>query len=265
MAISCATVAKGVVSFRTLVLGAVLTFTCAVSFGQGVASASAPAAALPEIEFGYPEQPPRVFTNAQGQPEGQAIRMATALFAMAGIPWHAVSYPASRLFNNLDNGTTTFAVMVRSPALLNCCLLSKDPLYSTELKAYYIGDKPPIKSRNDLIGKRIITIRGYSYSGLITFINDPQNRIANEIAPTHEPAFDMLLAGRADYVLNYETSASVALNARPIANLRQDTVDRVETYIVLSKKYPNAEKVMETLEVILKNINASEFFKLPAK
>ncbi len=192
--------------FNKVCVGAVLVGVAGVVCAQATASA-----ALPEIEYGYPEQPPRSFTNAQGQPEGQAIRMATALFAKAGIPWHATSYPAPRLFKNLDNGTTTFAVMVHNPALYNCCLFNKIPLYTTELKAYYIGDKPPIKNRNDLIGKRIITIRGYSYSGLIGFINDPQNRIVNEIASTHEPAFDMLTAGRADYVLNYDSSASVAL------------------------------------------------------
>jgi len=239
----------------------VSSFFAGLVLAQGAGSAPPPI----EIEFGFPEQPPRAFTNAQGKPEGQAIQFATALFAKAGIPWRAVSYPAPRLFTNLDNGTTTFAVMVRNPALENCCLINKVPIYSTALKAYYIGDKPPIKSRDDLIGKRIITIRGYSYSGLINFINDPQNRIVNEIAPTHEPAFEMLVAGRADYVLNYESSASVALSARPIANLRQDTIDRVETHIVLSKKYPDAEKVMERFEVILKNLNSHEYFKLPAK
>ena len=220
---------------------------------------------LPEIEYGYPELPPRSFTNAQGQAEGQAIRMAKALFASAGIPWRASSYPARRLFQNLENGTTTFAVMVHSPALVACCLLNRDPLYTTDLKTYYIGDKPPINSRSDLIGKRIITIRGYSYSGLITFIDDPQNRITNEIAPTHESAFQMLIYKRADYVLNYDSPASVTLAAHPIANLRQDTLERVRTHIALSKSYPDAEKVMERFEVILKTINAPEFFKTPAK
>src|SRR6185369_14182122 len=102
----------------------------------------------------------------------------------------------------------------------------------------------------------IITIRGYSYSGLIDYINDPRNRIVNEVASTHDAAFDMLLAGRADYVLNYDSSASVTLAARPIDRLRQDTIERVQTHIVLSKNYPNAEKVMARFEVILKSINA---------
>jgi polar amino acid transport system substrate-binding protein len=245
--------------------GLALLCVSGAAYAQGMTPTVPATNALPEIEFGFPEQPPRTFTNAQGQPDGQAIRMAAALFAKAGIAWHASSYPAPRLFKNLDDGTTTFAVMVHNPALDNCCLINKNSIYSTELKVYYIGEKEPIKNRHGLSGKHIITIRGYSYSGLIGFINDPGNRIVNEVASTHDAAFDMLLAGRADYVLNYDSSASVILGKRPIVNLRNDTIDRVETHIVLSKSYPNAKKVMARLEVILKAIDAPEFFKAPAK
>jgi len=244
-----------------VLVAGLLVFSSLFSHTARAQNAAPSANAAPEIEFGYPEQPPRLFTNAQGKPDGVVARFVTDLFAKAGVPWRAVSYPANRLFNNLENGPTTFSVLVRGPALLNCCLINKNPLYTTALNVYYIGDKPPIKNRQDLNGKRIITIRGFTYSGLITYINDPLNQIGNETAATHEAAFEMLSAGRADYVLNYERSAALALAAQPIADVRLDTVERVDTHIVLSKQYPNAEKLMERFDAILKTMNTNDYFK----
>ena len=41
-------------------------------------------------------------------------------------------------------------------------------------------------------GKRIITIRGYSYGGFINYIQDPANNIVSDMSNTHELAFKKL-------------------------------------------------------------------------
>jgi len=219
----------------------------------------------PEMEFGFVEQPPRTFTNAQGQADGQLIRLLQTVMPKAGLQWRAASYPANRLFSNMKEGSTHLSILVRVPTLEECCIYSKLALGGDELRAYAIGDKPPIKSKEDLIGKNIIVLRGYSYSGLINFINDPKNRISTEVAATHEPAFEMLAAGRADYVLNYGEASEKALAAKPaIANLRYDVVEKVYRYLVIAKSYPDAEATLGRIEAAMKTVNIDEFLKAPA-
>ena len=214
-----------------------------------------------EIEFGYVEMPPRTFTNAQGKPDGQLIRLMTVAMAKAGVPWRARSYPASRLFSNLKEGSTPMSILVRAPSLEECCLFSKEAVGVAELRVYHVGKKPPIKRRDDLAGKSLIVLRGYSYSGLITYLNDPKNQIATEVAPNHEAAFDMLSAGRADYLVDYSEPSEIALAASPINDVHFDILERADRVLVLSRSYPNAPKLMERLDAVLKSMDKEQFFR----
>lgn len=225
------------------------------------AAAQRPAAPT-EMEYGYPDQSIFVAAvNSKGQPDSPMTRLADALLGRAGIPWHATPYPASRLFINLQNGSTAFSILVRAPSLEACCLFSRQPVYSTSLNVYAIGDKAPVVSKDDLVGKRIITIRGYSYAGLAKFIANPANRIANETAGTHDAAFAMLRAQRADYVIDYASAASDVLAGSPIADLRSQPIDRLDVYLVLSRSYPGAEELMHRFEEIIKTLDVERILR----
>ena len=248
---------------RRIVL--LLGMACLFLTGGAVAQLVPNSSVLPEIEYGYPEQSVFVATvNVKGDADSPMTRVAQALMERAGIRWHAASYPASRLFNNLQNGTTSFSILVRAPSLETCCIFSQQPVYSTELSAYSLGGKPPISSRADLAGKHIIVIRGYSYAGLAAFIADPANRIESETAGTHKAAFEMLAAGRADYVVDYASAAGEILAGSPIKNLQSNPIDRLDIYLVLSKTYPDANKLMVRLEEIIKTLDVQKILKTGA-
>ncbi len=201
------------------------------------------AVSQPEIEYGYPEQPPRVYTNAQGQPDGHYPRLLNMLFKQAGFAWHGASYPAKRLMANLDNGTTNFSILVKNPLLANCCIYGKTPVWRAAT--------PTILRKEDLIGKRVIVLAGFSYGGLIDFIDDPQNRISKQVANTHAAAFEMLDTGRGDYLLNYvEPATSEGLAQHPIDDLRSLKINTVYMYFVINKNYPDAANVLNRLETL---------------
>ena len=241
----------------------ILTATLALFTASATAQSPGGARSGPdEIEYGYPEQ--SIFAasiNAKGQPDSPMNRLAEVLMERAGIPMRAVAYPATRMFNNLQNGTTSFSILVKATALEGCCLLSRQPVYSTELNVYFIGDKPPVKSKEDLIGKSVITIRGYSYAGLLKYISDPANKVTNETAGTHRAAFEMLRAGRADYVIDYASAAGDILAESPIDRLRTNPIDKLDIHLVLAKTYPGAEKLMVRLEEIVKTLNVNDVIK----
>lgn len=218
-----------------------------------------------EIEFGYVEQPPRTFTNEQGKAEGQVIRLVSDLFAKAGMAWRPVSYPAARLFENLKDGTTAASVLVRVPSLEQHCLWSRMDLGGEDIRVYFLADRSPVQSKDDLVGKSVIVLRGYSYSGLLNFLSEERNRVALSYAASNSDSFEMLLAGRADYLVQYAEASERVLAAKPIPGIRHAVIGRTTRHLVLSKKVPDAEKTMERLERILKTMDVADYLKSPPK
>lgn len=203
----------------------------------------------PPLEYGYPEQTARVFTTAQLQPDGNVPGFLTELLDRAGIPWHSTSYPAARLMRNLQSGETQLGLLVRNSLLNECCLYSKTSFWRDDLRVYWQGDKPAIVNRDDLKGKSVVGLAGFSYGGVVDFLKNPANGIDYSTAESHDSAFAMLKAGRADYLLDYsEPAEKEALIRTPLPNLHHATIDVLNVYLVLNKNYPQAQATMDMLE-----------------
>ena len=109
----------------------------------------------PIITYVYPDQ--SVWTtkiDARGEPDNPLLRVATKLFAEAGVPWQGQSLPAARMFEYLRDGKAQFSMLVNAPALSTCCLVGKSPVTGTDLRVYRHGDTPPVKAKEDFIGRR---------------------------------------------------------------------------------------------------------------
>lgn len=223
--------------------------------GTGPAAPSAAPSA--ELEYIYPDQ--SVWTtrlDAAGDPLNPQLEFAAALLERAGLSWRGRGYPAARMFARLGEGANQFSILVKSPALAACCLLSRKPVTATELRVYRKAGTPPVRRREDLAGKTVITIRGYSYGGLLDFINEPGNRIFHSATARHESAFAMLAAGRGDYLLDYSGPAAEVLADHPVAGLDSEPLQRLDIHLVLSRRYPDAPAVMERLEAIAETLSA---------
>lgn len=225
----------------------------AAAFG---AWAATPQPAYPEIEYASPEQ--SVWTthlNANGEVDNPLKRVAEAIFAKAGMPWRYRTYPASRLFRYIEAGQSQFSILVRAPSLAECCLFSRKPIASVEIRVYRRAGVPPVQRREDLAGKQVIAILGYTYGGLAAFLADERNRIGLHLTNTHQSAFRMLQAGRADYVIDYAGPAEEVIAGERMGPVAFDTLIRQDVHLVLSKTYPDAQRVMERLETIAETLN----------
>lgn len=220
-----------------------------------LAGTSTAAAQTRTIEYSYPDQ--SVWTtrlDARGEPDNPLLRLAAPLFQQAGIPWRARGLPAARLFEYLRDGQTDFSILVKGGTLEKCCLISRRPVAGTELRVYRRKGHRPVTSREDLAGKEVITIHGYTYGTLLSFIKDPANRIGNNGTVSHESAFAMLERGRADYLLDYAGPAQEVLADHPIHDLEYDIIERLDVHLVLNRTYPDAESVMNRLEAIAETL-----------
>ena len=232
----------------------------------GFVQGSAIANGLPEIEYATPDQSVwTTRTNAEGEPDNPLTPVAAMLFAKAGMRWHGRAYPATRMFKYLRDGTAQFSILVKSPALEECCLLSKKPLATAEIRAYHLAGIAPIKGIQDLSDKRVITIHGYSYGGLLNSPGKESDQVGNNLALTHPAAFRMLAQGRADYLIDYAGPATEVLAATPLPGLQSELLSRQEVYLVLSKRYPEAGKIMDRLENIADTLDVDKLMRRSRK
>lgn len=235
-----------------------LRLSAALALVLATASPAARAEPPSAIEYAYPDQ--SVWTtalDAQGLPANPLLKAAGALFDRAGLKWRAHPYPAARMFESLRNGTANFSMLVDSPALAQCCLVGARTIASTELRVYHAPATPPIHRRDDLRGKSVIVIRGYSYGGLLTWLSAPDSHVTLRSAVSHQAAFTMLERGRADYLLDYSGPAREMLEQRPGSALRHETLDRLDVHLVLWRGYPDAEATLARLEAIADELDLS--------
>lgn len=236
-------------------LAALALLAAAVASPVGSATAA-------DIEYAYPDQ--SVWTTAvdsQGRPANPLLRVASALFAEAGLAWHGTSYPAARMFSALRNGSAQFSMLVKAPALEACCLFSRQPVASTELRVYWAGDTPPVRRKEDLAGQRVILIHGYSYGDLAGFLTDEANAIARSTVNHHQAAFAMLARDRGSYVLDYAGPASEVLATQPIPSAGYAVLARLDVHLVLTRSTPDAEALMARLEEIAQRLDKERILR----
>ncbi|TVO70750.1 substrate-binding periplasmic protein [Sedimenticola selenatireducens] len=209
----------------------------------------------PEIEYAYPNQSVwTIRTDDKGILKNPLLDFAATLFSQANMKWHSAPYPAKRLFSNLKNGISNFAILVRANSLKECCIFSQAPVTRTELRVYRLNNAAPIQSMDDLKGKRVITILGYSYGTLGRFIRNKENKIERFNAPNHQSAFAMLAHKRAEYLLDYTGPSAEVLADNPIEGVQDHILSQLDVYLVLNKNYPDVQRVMDRLETIARDI-----------
>ncbi len=201
------------------------------------------------LEVGVLHFPPFYIVESVNQVEGHIVDMITTILKRASIDYVVRGYPPKRLYQNVADGTTNIWIgNIEVPVYKDKIFHSDFPIVLLELRVYAIGDTELPSTLEELRGKEIITMRGYSYGGVIHFLEDPENNIILDPSNSHTSALLKLQGGRSDYLLDFKYPISQELKTTEVKDLTYRTLLKIPTYMIVSKKTPNAEEILHRME-----------------
>ena len=224
--------------FRTASLTALVT---------GCLATSAYATDRPVMRGAYIEFPPLAYTTESGALEGSFIDLVEAIADRAGydIQWQGL--PIERVYLYLKQGEIDFwpgsaGVPELAPFTMETDFLTGN----IRLNAYTREGAAPVSDIDDLRGKNLILIRGYTYFRLLDPLKeDPDTRVT--VAPSHLSAIRMLAFRRGDYLINFQSPMEDTLERHPFPGLRHDNLLSWPTTLVFSLKAPDSEQMVQDM------------------
>lgn len=208
-----------------------------------------PAMAETVYQAGVLDFPPFYVVKSENEVEGSMADLLRSIMDKAGITYELKGFPPKRLYKNLAEGTTQIWMGVKGVPEFEGMVLNSDiPITEIEIRVYTREGTPPIAAIPDFNGKKVITIRGFSYGGLISYLDNPDNQVSTDPSDSHELAFRKLVRERGDYVLDYKKPAEEALKAANITGLNHTVLKNIKVHLIISKQAPDAENLLKKLE-----------------
>lgn len=209
-----------------------------------------PADARPRIHVGYYEFPPYSYTDAQGQPSGSGLELTARLLEEAGYQAEFRSYPGARLYSGLQDGSVQ--IWPGAPGkqeLADHTIEGRHLLGEITLNLYFRPDTPPPRLPDDLQGRGVILITGYSYWQEVNqWLEDPARRITRHRTSNHTSALEMLQRRRGDYLLDYQAPVDQARRILNQEALPFVEVQRLPLRLIFSRHAPDAERLRDDLD-----------------
>ncbi|MGM0571106.1 substrate-binding periplasmic protein [Marinobacter sp.] len=212
----------------------------------GVLMAAAGAVANDEkvIRAAFIEFPPLATRNDNGQPEGSFIRMTEQVAQRAGYSIQWQELPIGRVYLYLEQGEIDlWPGSAGVPELAGFTRETPFSAGSIQLNAYSRNDTGAIESLEELRGKRLILIRGYTYFRLLDELKaDPDTYVT--IAPDHASAIRMLAFRRGDYLINFQAPMDATLARTPLPGLVQTNLLSWPLGFIFSTAAPGTETMI---------------------
>ncbi|MDJ0624543.1 MAG: hypothetical protein QNJ17_16380 [Desulfocapsaceae bacterium] len=202
------------------------------------------------------------YTDQNGEPAGLLMESAIKTIEKAGFDWEAVSLPANRIGSLMATGHIhVWLGLDTLPQFKGNTHVGVAVVEKLTLGAYTIGYKPPINKLQDLNGKTLLILRGYSYGGWTSYIKDPANNIRYLEFNTHEKAFERLkiLSERIDnlYLLNYKHPSDIVLQKLALPDLQFNQISSFDMHFVVTKKMAEAKIILERIETAFQQLSES--------
>ncbi len=213
----------------------------------------------PALRIGYIEFPPFEYQNERGEPAGHYIELTRKVVQEAGYEAEFIYLPVSRVYLYLKNGTLDlWPGLSGIPSLEGEVLESWANVYPAQLRAWYLETSEPLTHFQQLEGKTVIVISGYTYGGLLSWLKGSGHIQVTE-APNNRAAIEMLKLKRGDYVLDYRQPVEEILTEPADSGIRSSEVRSRYAAWLYSMASPSAALLREELDdAYLRLVNRGE-------
>jgi polar amino acid transport system substrate-binding protein len=155
------------------------------------------------LKIAYVDFPPMTYQKADGSPAGTFIEITRKVAIEAGYEPEFLYLPISRVYLYLRNGRIdVWPGSANVPALKGEVLETWVSPFASQLSAWYLEGTEPLSHFDQLQGKTVITIAGYTYGGLLYWL-EGESSIDVTQAPNYRAALDMLKLGRGQYLFGH--------------------------------------------------------------
>lgn len=200
------------------------------------------------VRIAYVEFPPITYRAENGQAEGSFIDITRKVANEAGFDVEFMYLPVTRAYLYLTNGKIdAWPGVTNIPALDGEVLESWVSPLAIQLSAWYLEETPPVDHFDRLLGKTVIVIGGYTYGGLLAWL-ESEGSIRVTEAPNHRSALDMLKRGRGDYLLDYRQPVMDTLEMPADSMIRESEVRSRNLAWLFSLANPRAAILREAFD-----------------
>lgn len=210
-----------------------------------------------DLRAAYIDFPPLAYTDDQGNPAGDIIRLSEELAASSGLRLIWQKIPVNRIHRNLRNGDIDLWPTSGSLPALQGYTLETQPLdISIRLCAYSRAPTPALEHLAQLVDRQLILIRGYTYRGELDQVLAKTSK-PPVVAPNHIAALELLNRGRGDYLIHFSHPMDEALAEYPVSGLRCDLLATWPLALVVSQQTRDAQGIVDALNTAQQNRRSS--------
>ena len=199
------------------------------------------------LQWAFVHLPPIAYLDKDGQAQGELADLMNTISKLSGVPYEAYEFPNIRAISNLNRHQLNFSIGVKT--LVNQVddfILSRMPVAKMQLQILWDNSAAYLNTIDDLSGKRVVLLNGYTYNG----VRDKVESLAQSIidVETHSRALAALKLGRGDYALVYKTASEYSMSAMAESGYKSLVIAEVDLYFILDANVPNAHEIMKRLE-----------------
>lgn len=200
------------------------------------------------LRIAYVDFPPITYRTEAGEPAGTFIEITRKVAIEAGYQPEFLYLPISRVYLYLRNGQIdVWPGSANVPALRGEVLETWVSPFATQLSAWYLDTTAPLEHFEQLKGKTVITIAGYTYGGLLYWLEDQASIRVSE-APNYQAALEMLKLGRGHYLLGHQDPVLEAMQMPRDERIRQSPIRDRNLVWLFSLAHPRAAILREEFD-----------------
>lgn len=214
---------------------------------------------LPVVTVGYYDFPPSIYTTPDGRTEGPLYDLLTRMLQRGGYTPAFRAMPIARLYNELREGRVNLWAGAPNKQELQGHVLESDrPLAEVRLNLYYRPDTPTPKVPDDLSGKVMIMLSGYSYwPHTRDLLLNPAREIIQLRTHHRESALELLRRQRGDYLLDYQLPIDQVLKSTGQPPLPYVTVESLPIRLIVSRKSHDAPQLLQKMDEVFDQMQAA--------